>query len=128
LERIPTSDGAGVRRTGGPSRICLWKRRFLEAFLAAFEEATGRSASAFSACTYSAAHWIGDGMKGVGGDVEDRDRLPAPLKKGSLQGDPRGPIRIDQYGSPIQNIYIRKVERVGGRLQNTVIYIYPNVG
>ena len=26
-----------------------------------------------------------------------------------------------------QYIYIRKVERVGGELQNTVIYTYPNV-
>ena len=27
----------------------------------------------------------------------------------------------------IQNIYIRKVERVGGKLQNTVVHTYPNV-
>ncbi|MBW1945580.1 MAG: ABC transporter substrate-binding protein, partial [Deltaproteobacteria bacterium] len=27
----------------------------------------------------------------------------------------------------IQNIYIRKVERVGGELQNTVIHTYPKV-
>ncbi len=27
----------------------------------------------------------------------------------------------------ILNIYIRKVEKVGGELQNTVVYTYPNV-
>jgi len=35
--------------------------------------------------------------------------------------------RMDPYGNPTQNIYIRKVERVGGKLQNTVIHTYPNV-
>jgi len=98
------------------------------AFLAAFEKATGRSPSAFSAYTYSAARWMAEGMKAVGGDVEDKDRFLAALKKVSLQDDPRGPIQIDQYGSPIQNIYIRKVEQVGGRLRNTVVHTYPNVG
>jgi len=40
---------------------------------------------------------------------------------------PRGPMKLDAYLNPIQNIYIRRVERVGGELQNTVIYTYPNV-
>jgi len=40
---------------------------------------------------------------------------------------PRGPVRFDEYGNPIENIYIRKVERVGGRLQNTVIHTIPAV-
>ena len=66
------------------------------AFLAAFEKATGRSPSAFSAYTYSAARWMAEGMKAVGGDVEDKDRFLAALKKVSLQDDPRGPIQIDQ--------------------------------
>ena len=40
---------------------------------------------------------------------------------------PRGPVRLDEYGSPIENIYIRKVERVNGALQNTVIETLPDV-
>jgi branched-chain amino acid transport system substrate-binding protein len=40
---------------------------------------------------------------------------------------PRGPVRLDEYGSPIENIYIRKVERVNGALQNTVIETLPAV-
>ncbi|MDR7446156.1 MAG: hypothetical protein QN166_03875, partial [Armatimonadota bacterium] len=31
------------------------------------------------------------------------------------------------YGNPIQNVYIRRVERRGGILQNTVIYTYERV-
>ena len=36
-------------------------------------------------------------------------------------------MKLDNYGNPIQNIYIRKVEKVGGELQNTVIQTYSNV-
>ena len=36
-------------------------------------------------------------------------------------------MRFDDFGNPIQNVYVRKVERVGDRLQNTVIHTFPNV-
>ena len=49
------------------------------------------------------------------------------LKKVELKDVPRGPMKLDDYGNPIQNIYVRKVEKVGGELQNTVIHTYPNV-
>ena len=38
---------------------------------------------------------------------------------------PRGPVELDDYGNPIENVYIRKVERVNGELQNTVIDTVP---
>ena len=41
--------------------------------------------------------------------------------------DPRGDWRMDEYGNPVMNIYIRKVERKDGRLVNRVIHTYPNV-
>jgi len=49
------------------------------------------------------------------------------LRKIELKDLPRGPMRIDDYGNPVQNIYIRKVEKVGGELQNTVVHTYDNV-
>jgi branched-chain amino acid transport system substrate-binding protein len=49
------------------------------------------------------------------------------LKSLKMPDAPRGPIVLDKFGNPIQNIYIRKVERVGGKLQNTVIKTYPKV-
>ena len=39
----------------------------------------------------------------------------------------RGPVRFDQYGNVIGNVYIRKVENKGGHLVNTVIKTYPDV-
>ena len=37
------------------------------------------------------------------------------------------PIRIDEYGKPVLNIYVRKVERKNGRLVNSIVATYPNV-
>jgi branched-chain amino acid transport system substrate-binding protein len=39
-----------------------------------------------------------------------------------------GPIRVDEYGKPILNIYIRKVERKGGVLVNSIVETVPDVG
>jgi len=77
---------------------------------------------------YSAGRWIVEAMKSLDGNVEDKDKLLAALRKASeTTEDPRGPIKLDEYGNPTENAYIVKVERVGGKLQNTVIYTYPAV-
>lgn len=44
-----------------------------------------------------------------------------------LPASPMGPIRIDEYGKPILNIYVRKVERRDGRLVNTIVETFPEV-
>ena len=60
--------------------------------------------------------------------VEDRGALMAALRRVVITDAPRGPVKMDPFGNPVQNIYIRKVERVDGKLQNTVIHTYPEVG
>jgi branched-chain amino acid transport system substrate-binding protein len=59
--------------------------------------------------------------------VEDRRKTLEALQKVQLADAPRGPVRLDPYSNPVENIYVRKVERVGGRLQNTVIETFPAV-
>ena len=61
------------------------------------------------------------------GDARSRlltEPLPAPPVP---EGPIRGPVRYDKYGNVVGNIYIRKVEKKGGNLVNTVIKTYPNV-
>ena len=36
--------------------------------------------------------------------------------------------RLDEYGTPILDIYIRKVARVNGKLENTILKTYRQVG
>jgi branched-chain amino acid transport system substrate-binding protein len=96
-------------------------------FAKAFEARAGKIPSYYSEATYTNARWIVEAVKLAGGRVEDRDAMLAALRKVDLKESARGPLRIDTHGNPIQNIYVRKVERVNGRLQNTVIATYPAV-
>ena len=97
------------------------------AFGAAFEKKAGKLPSPSAESCYTNARWIVEAIKGVGGKIEDREAFLAALKKVELKDAPRGPLAVDRFGNPVQNIYVRKVERVGGRLQNTVIHTFPAV-
>jgi len=97
-------------------------------FNKAFEASAGKIASYYSEATYTNARWIVEAIKAAGGKVEDRDAMLAALRRVDLKDTARGPLKVDDFGNPIQNVYIRKVERVGGKLQNTVIATYPSVG
>jgi branched-chain amino acid transport system substrate-binding protein len=96
-------------------------------FRAAFEKAYQRIPSFYSENCYTGARIISEALKGIGGMAEDRGPLMAALRRVEITDAPRGPVKMDGYGNPTQNIYIRKVERVDGKLQNSVIYTYPNV-
>ena len=96
-------------------------------FAKAFEAKAGKIPSYYAETCYTNARWIVEAIKAIGGKVEDREAFLAALKKVELKDFPRGPVVIDRWGNPIQNVYIRKVERVGGQLQNTVIFTYPQV-
>jgi branched-chain amino acid transport system substrate-binding protein len=97
-------------------------------FMQLAEARLKRTPAYFTAVMYSAGRWITEGARAVGGQVEDRDKFLAAIRKASeTTEDPRGPIKLDEYGNPTQNVYILKVEKVGGKLQNTVIHTYPMV-
>jgi branched-chain amino acid transport system substrate-binding protein len=96
-------------------------------FVAEYRKKYGKVPSYFSETSYTSTRWIADAAKAIGGDVENREKLLEALRKVEIPDAPRGPIKLDSYGNPIQNIYIRKVEKKDGELWNTVIYTYPAV-
>jgi branched-chain amino acid transport system substrate-binding protein len=66
-------------------------------------------------------------IEALHGRVENHEALLDALRKARVTDAPRGPVSLDEYGSPIQNVYIRKVQRLNGELQNVVIDTFPNV-
>jgi branched-chain amino acid transport system substrate-binding protein len=75
---------------------------------------------------YDGMHLIYEALKKTGGKA-DGDSLMAAMKGMSWES-PRGPIAIDpETRDIIQNIYIRKVEKVGGELYNTEIAAFAAV-
>lgn len=98
-------------------------RRFVQAYAAKY----GQVPSYYAEGPYAAGTVLKAALESVGGDIEDAAKFVAALRRVSLADAPRGPVSFDEYGHPVQNIYVRRVERVDGRLQNTVIHTFPAV-
>ncbi len=96
-------------------------------FVAAANKEFGADPGYYSLGTYSAGVLLEMAVKAVNGKVEDKDAFMKALRNPGAINDPRGTWRIDGYGNPVENIYIRKVERRGGKLVNVVLKTYPNV-
>ncbi|HSX82332.1 MAG TPA: ABC transporter substrate-binding protein, partial [Candidatus Saccharimonadia bacterium] len=97
--------------------------RFVKEYRAKF----GKVPSYFSETSYTAGRWINEAAKAIDGNVENNEAFLAALRKVEIPDAPRGPIKLDAYDNPIQNIYIRKVEKKNGELWNTVIHTFPAV-
>ena len=96
-------------------------------FVAEYRKKYGKVPSYFSETSYTSARWIAEAGKAIGGDVENREKFLEALRKVEMPDTPRGPVKLDSYGNPVQNIYIRKVEKKNGELWNTVVQTYPAV-
>ena len=81
----------------------------------------------YAAATYVGAPVLEAALKSVDNKVEDKQALMKALRSNKVEDTARGPISFDQYGNVVGNVYIRKVEKKGGRLVNSVIKTYPNV-
>jgi branched-chain amino acid transport system substrate-binding protein len=80
----------------------------------------------YAAALYVNGQILESALQATGGDT-DPDRLIAAIRQVSLAETPRGPVRFDDYGNLTFTVYIRKVEKKGGKLVNTTIKSYPNV-
>jgi branched-chain amino acid transport system substrate-binding protein len=98
-------------------------RKFAQAYEAKFKQIP----SYYSEGTYVAGIALKAALEGIGGEIENAEKFLAAVRRVDLSDAPRGSMRFDDFGNPVQSIYVRKVERVGGRLQNTVIHTVPNV-
>jgi branched-chain amino acid transport system substrate-binding protein len=98
-------------------------QRFVKAYRAKF----GKVPSYYSETCYTSGRWINEAATAIGGHVEERARFLAALRRVEIPDAPRGPIKLDSHGNPIQNIYVRKVEKKDGELWNTVIHTFPAV-
>lgn len=89
-----------------------------KAFVAAFEKANNGMRPNFMAMGgYDGMHLIFETVKKTGGSA-DGDKFLAAAK-GMAWTSPRGPVRIDADTRDIvQNIYIREVKQVDGKLYN----------
>jgi len=98
-----------------------------KAFVAAFKKANNGMRPNFMAVGgYDGMHLIYEALKKTNGST-DGAKLMAAVK-GMAWESPRGPISIDpETRDIVQNIYIRKVQKVDGELYNVEFETIPNV-
>jgi branched-chain amino acid transport system substrate-binding protein len=98
-----------------------------KAYVEAFRKANNNLRPNFmSVGGYDGMHLIYEALKKTNGDTDGTKLVNA--MKGMAWESPRGPISIDpDTRDIIQNIYIRKVEKVGGELYNVEFATIPNV-
>jgi len=98
-------------------------KRFVESIRKEYKVTPGF----YTAATYTSGLWIEEAMKLVNGRFQDKAAFVRALHNVRLDHGPMGPLRLDEYGKPVLNVYVRKVERKNGELVNTTVATYPNV-
>jgi branched-chain amino acid transport system substrate-binding protein len=95
-------------------------------FVAAYTKDFGSRPGFMAVGGYDGINLIYEALKKTNGDT-DGDKLLAAMK-GMAWESPRGPISIDPDTRDIvQNVYIRKVEKVGGELYNVEFQTFEAV-
>jgi branched-chain amino acid transport system substrate-binding protein len=110
---------AGIYSAAHPSAL---NRQYVDAY----QKMTGHRANFISVGGYDGMHLIYAGLQKTGGNT-DADAVLAAMKGLSWES-PRGPISIDPRTRDIvQNVYIRKVEKVNGAPWAVESETFPNV-
>ena len=103
-----------------------------QTFVKAYRSKYGKVPGYYSENNYTTAMWIDEAIKKAGGKYpgpEEFIKIMASIKLDA----PRGPVELDENRNPIENVYIKKVEKKKmfgydkDELWNTVIKTYPKV-
>lgn len=97
--------------------------KFNQGMLTNYKQAPGY----YSVGAYGAMLMLEQALKDNKSNIEDKKSFMTVLRNVQVANDPRGKITLDALGNPVMDIYIRKVERVNGKLTNTILKTYPGV-
>ena len=98
-------------------------RKFVEAFM---KQSNGVRPNFFGVAAYDGMRVIYEAIKATKGKGDGQALVDA--MKGQIFESPRGPIYIDaQTRDIVQNVYIRRVERVNGQLYNMEFDVMKDV-
>lgn len=97
-----------------------------QTFAPAFRKEFKYDPGFYAAGTYVNGAVLEAAVKAVGGKVEDKAAFMAALRAVNVD-TARGPVKFDDKGNVVGNVYLRKVTRKDGRLVNSVFKTYPDV-
>jgi branched-chain amino acid transport system substrate-binding protein len=102
-----------------------------KAFVDAYATKYKRVPSWFAESAYTAGLWTKTAIDSINGNVEDREAFLKAMRTVQIKA-PRGPLKLDAYDNPIQNVYVGKVQKVkhavlGDVLMNVPVKTYEGV-
>jgi branched-chain amino acid transport system substrate-binding protein len=96
-------------------------------FIAGMQKNYGLDPGFYAAFLYINGMVIEAGLQKTGGKSENKEELIKALRSVSLTDSPSGPIKFDHLGNAVGNFYIRRCEKVNGKLVNKTLKTYTNV-
>lgn len=98
-------------------------------FLAAIRKEYGNDVGIglYNAAFYVNGQILEAALQKTGGKIDDQDAFIKAVKGVSLTDTPRGAISFDDHGNVIIDDYIRKAEKVDGKIVNKTVKVYPKV-
>jgi branched-chain amino acid transport system substrate-binding protein len=65
-------------------------------------------------------------LQKTGGKTDDKPAFMQALRSVALTDSPRGPFHFDHLGNVVGNIFIRRCDRKGGKIVNSIVHTYPD--
>jgi branched-chain amino acid transport system substrate-binding protein len=96
-------------------------------FVSTYQKKHGEDPGILAEAGYTAAKAIVAGLQAVKGNIENQDAFLKALRNVKFQ-TARGPFSFDEHQNAIENVYILRVEKRGGKYNNYVIDTIPDVG
>ena len=85
----------------------------------------------FAESSYTSGIWTKAAIDSIQGNIEDREAFLKAMRTVQIKA-PRGPLKLDAYDNPIQNVYISRLQKVkhpvmGEQLMNIPVKTYTAV-
>ena len=126
---LPAQQDAAVGMFGGANWAPNLDNPQNKKFVAAYEAAYNGVPGTYAFQAYDAAMLIDSAVKGVKGDLSNKDAVAAALKKADFTSL-RGSFKFNTNGYPIQDFYLTKVaKRPDGKFQTEIVQkVFENYG
>jgi branched-chain amino acid transport system substrate-binding protein len=126
---LPAQQDAAVGMFGGADWAPDLNNPQSKKFVAAYEAAYNSVPGTYAMQGYDAALLIDSAVKGVKGDLANKDAVAAALKKADFTSL-RGNFKFNVNGYPIQDFYLTKVaKRADGKFQTEIVQkVFENYG
>ncbi|WP_426614688.1 ABC transporter substrate-binding protein [Bradyrhizobium sp. McL0616] len=126
---LPAQQDAAVGMFGGANWAPNLDNPQNKKFVAAYEAAYNGVPGTYAFQAYDAAMLIDSAIKGVKGDLSNKDAVAAALKKADFTSL-RGSFKFNTNGYPIQDFYLTKVaKRPDGKFQTEIVQkVFENYG